>query len=49
MKESLLGNDVVSGKKKKAVVIFCREKYPSLMIVYILIHQMFIEAHLVGM
>lgn len=26
MKESLLGNEVVSGKKKKAVVIFCKRK-----------------------
>lgn len=45
MKESLLGNKVVSKERRSCSDFFAREKYPSLMIVYILMHQMFIDAH----
>lgn len=44
--ESLSGNEVIS--REEAAVIFGREKYPSLMLFYIWIHQMFIEGHLAG-
>lgn len=45
MKESLLGNEVVSKERRSCSDFFAREKYPSLMIFYILMHQMFIDAH----
>ena len=45
--ESLLGDEVIS--REVAAGIFGREKYPSLMLVYIFIYQMFIEVHLAGM